>query len=754
MEDIKIKTLKNQNDQNDFPESDEYPPDTDSNYPNEDYSTPSITQDREISKTTQSSKAKIINQKKNALQRKTYQVGKIGEEIKLIQPLDGYDKYQYRELQPKQSCPIIQQNVEYQLPQAGPEFQRIPQSQENSYTLPNEPYQVLDEGKFYQFSEKDHLLPIIKSGSNQEYQYVELGQPYEIIGNNQKKLLSPPNSKNQYFQIGQNNEIVQLLTQPYEYEDNHKPNEIQVIQPLNLYKEIKEIKQIKKREINYGTNDHKQKILGSNNQQQIYKSKKFIKSTQNKKMNNLYRVNILNSNSNSVSSKNSFHSEQLGRKPIHQVTSAKILGNNALHETLSRKNLMPRDSASKKKKLHSTTTSSSDFTNSFSGYSNKRKPVFKDMQRIESFKEISTKKIKYNPSLNFEKNSLPQFEEIPRKQYKNHANVQTLFFDGGIDSGKYKFDATVEAIKDVQIQPTKVKVNEKDVIKEIDKRASQKKKMRLNYQVMEKYYSMTDFDLKAMRNKQIENVKKEKERIYGSNDKILQHKLGQFDYNSHANTKIMTNTKSRSKTKRDGRQSVDSSQASVYETKKKFEKKLNVIPMDNFSKSLLDQINKIRTNPQSFISVIENAKKNIVRHTNGSFIYKGKIKVALYDGKPAFNEAIEVLKNTKPMDKLEYSPKLTVQLPLTVKEIRNKDDLRLKVEKMIENGINIKSYWRDLINDPETSFLLMIVDDNGNRRGLRRRDILNPYNKYIGISSIEIYNKFVCYLTLTTKLEK
>jgi hypothetical protein len=79
MEDIKIKTLKNQNDQNDFPESDEYPPDTDSNYPNEDYSTPSITQDREISKTTQSSKAKIINQKKMHYKEKLIKLEKSGK---------------------------------------------------------------------------------------------------------------------------------------------------------------------------------------------------------------------------------------------------------------------------------------------------------------------------------------------------------------------------------------------------------------------------------------------------------------------------------------------------------------------------------------------------------------------------------------------------------------------------------------------------------------------------------------------------
>jgi len=58
MEDIKIKTLENQNNQNEFLDSDEFPPDTDSNYPPyEDYSSPSLTQDKEISKTTQSSKA-------------------------------------------------------------------------------------------------------------------------------------------------------------------------------------------------------------------------------------------------------------------------------------------------------------------------------------------------------------------------------------------------------------------------------------------------------------------------------------------------------------------------------------------------------------------------------------------------------------------------------------------------------------------------------------------------------------------------
>ena len=42
----------------------------------------------------------------------------------------------------------------------------------------------------------------------------------------------------------------------------------------------------------------------------------------------------------------------------------------------------------------------------------------------------------------------------------------------------------------------------------------------------------------------------------------------------------------------------------------------------------------------------------------------------------------------------------------------------------------------------------MIIDDNGIKQGMRRKDILNSYMKYIGISSTEINNNFVCYITL------
>ena len=42
----------------------------------------------------------------------------------------------------------------------------------------------------------------------------------------------------------------------------------------------------------------------------------------------------------------------------------------------------------------------------------------------------------------------------------------------------------------------------------------------------------------------------------------------------------------------------------------------------------------------------------------------------------------------------------------------------------------------------------MIVDDTGNKSGLKRKDILDPNMKYIGISSVMIGKRFSCYMTL------
>lgn len=183
------------------------------------------------------------------------------------------------------------------------------------------------------------------------------------------------------------------------------------------------------------------------------------------------------------------------------------------------------------------------------------------------------------------------------------------------------------------------------------------------------------------------------------------------------------------------------------------EKQTNLEPLDEFSKYIFNNINNLREHPSYFIEEIENSKKHISRDKHGRLIYRTKIKVALNRGEPAFDEAIEMLKNTQPMNKLNYSPKLTITAPSNEDDIKNKQFFLDRVKELDESGIFVQSYWRDQVKDPEVCFILMIVDDSGTSAGLKRRDLLNPDTKYIGISSVNIGKSFACYILLSPQVD-
>ena len=232
----------------------------------------------------------------------------------------------------------------------------------------------------------------------------------------------------------------------------------------------------------------------------------------------------------------------------------------------------------------------------------------------------------------------------------------------------------------------KADISKEEILSEISRRSKKEKK--ISYEVIDKYYSLTVFDEKG------EIAKKSQKEKLEDDDSI---------------------------------------------------------PKDNFSKYLLEQINKIRADPQSFIGVIEDAKDNIKKSKNGNFYYNGnKIKVALVDGESAFNEAIEFLKSCKPMEPLIFSKNLIPPIPQNKEELQSKSFLRKSIDKMMCDGIRVNSYWRDIINDAEICFLLMIVDDNGDKKGMRRNDILSPNMKEIGISSVEINGRAVNYFVLSS----
>ena len=171
-------------------------------------------------------------------------------------------------------------------------------------------------------------------------------------------------------------------------------------------------------------------------------------------------------------------------------------------------------------------------------------------------------------------------------------------------------------------------------------------------------------------------------------------------------------------------------------------------PEDKFSKYIFNQINSIREDPQSYIDIIRQSKRNIKLDKSGIKIYKSSVKVALNKGEPAFDEAIEILKKTKPMNKLIYNPDFVVELPNNELEITSKEYLGNKVKDKINNGIDIKSFWKDIVKDEETCFILSVVDDSMKNAGGGRNDILNKNNKYIGISSVKIGKSFACYIAL------
>ena len=172
------------------------------------------------------------------------------------------------------------------------------------------------------------------------------------------------------------------------------------------------------------------------------------------------------------------------------------------------------------------------------------------------------------------------------------------------------------------------------------------------------------------------------------------------------------------------------------------------VPSDEFSKYIFIQINLLRENPSSFINLIQGSESNIQRDKKNRLIYKTKLKVALDKGIKAFEEAKLILSNTKPMPKLNFDYDMKLKLPKNEINIKSNNYLKNQVLIKGDKGISIKAYWKEIIYDPETCFVLMIVDDNGKKAGFKRRNLLNPEYKYIGMSSKNINNNFICYITL------
>ena len=169
---------------------------------------------------------------------------------------------------------------------------------------------------------------------------------------------------------------------------------------------------------------------------------------------------------------------------------------------------------------------------------------------------------------------------------------------------------------------------------------------------------------------------------------------------------------------------------------------------------MLSLINKIREDPASYADVIEESIKNIKEEqdkndeTKTRIIYKKKVKVALNRGKSAFHEAAEELRHMNSLPLLEWNNDICIPLPEDEEYIKDSSYLREQVE-ILRKMTNIDVFFKDLIQVPEVSALLMIVDDSGKSPGKKRQAVLNKDYKYIGINSKFIGKTFIAYFAFS-----
>ena len=162
---------------------------------------------------------------------------------------------------------------------------------------------------------------------------------------------------------------------------------------------------------------------------------------------------------------------------------------------------------------------------------------------------------------------------------------------------------------------------------------------------------------------------------------------------------------------------------------------------------MLELINKIRNDPQSFVNDIETAMTNITKYNN-RLIYNGSIKVKLNKGENMFKDAIDYLNRTKSMAPLTLNKEIEIEMPTDEEYKKEKEFFKQKIlNKKKEN--NIERYYREAIKDPYTGVLMMIVDDTNRNQGEKRVTILDPLLNKISINCKMYGKKFLAYLTFS-----
>ena len=181
----------------------------------------------------------------------------------------------------------------------------------------------------------------------------------------------------------------------------------------------------------------------------------------------------------------------------------------------------------------------------------------------------------------------------------------------------------------------------------------------------------------------------------------------------------------------------------------------------NLSFSLYELINKIRTNPKSFIDLIKEWKDKIIMKENKYLLPISKeVFITLNKGPIAFDECINYLNELDNINALIMKDELNVDIIGNIKENCEESNytsfsflekiIKLKKKELEQNKKYYKItafHYDKSCDNPEISLLLQIVDDNVGDC-TRRKNLLNPNFNYIGISCVNIKENIFCYYCL------
>lgn len=205
---------------------------------------------------------------------------------------------------------------------------------------------------------------------------------------------------------------------------------------------------------------------------------------------------------------------------------------------------------------------------------------------------------------------------------------------GGIDTGEYKFNGAKIVLKEKEIPVEKIEIKEEEINKEIINRRNKiKKDPKLKYEILDKFYATTEFPgkhkvevkkVKVQKKRYIQEYKEQKN--YQKNN-ISYENLNKFDFKKYKNKKDNLNQIENLKKyfnnfhsyKNDENQYKNEDNNNYKNEILNNDKNIN-LPNDNYSRYMLDEINKVRTDPQSFIGIIEDAKDNIMQKNGRIFI--------------------------------------------------------------------------------------------------------------------------------------